>query len=72
MFYKIAFSTGNNWTAGLVLGEETLDKSISELSRLFPYFESHKMETFHRSPPFDNWHQAFEFTFIQHTLSTTV
>lgn len=61
MFHKVYFSDGRgNRTAGLVLNEEHVkNKSITELSRLFPYSEANKMQFIYISPGFETWEEAF-------------
>jgi hypothetical protein len=49
-------------TAGLIVPAEQLKSmTISEVSRLFPYFEANKMKTLQVSPVFETWEAAFAF-----------
>lgn len=51
-------------TAGLVVPfHEMKHKSISDLSRLFPYSEANKMRTVDVSPEYSTWEQAFNHQF---------
>jgi hypothetical protein len=56
------FSKQGEATAGLVLEEKRArDLSVSEASRLFPFFESVRMGLFHISPAFDSQDEALAF-----------
>ena len=62
-FIRVWFeSKQHGRTAGLIFPVEQLKgKSVSEISRYFPYSEAMKMERFFTSPLFDSWEDAFNF-----------
>lgn len=63
-YNKIRFSSKRGPTAGLIIETEKLDKmTITEISRLFPLWESGNMTRFERSPNFETWNDAFFFGF---------
>lgn len=63
-FRKIRFSNGAVTTPGLVFDSDTLaTKTVSEISRCFPYWEALKMHKLETSPPFDTWMGAFYYEF---------
>jgi len=60
-YRKVWFSGPGGTTAGLVLKSSEVDeKTIPELSRLFPYTEASKMTKVHASPEYETWDQAFK------------
>lgn len=60
-YVKFRFtSKSNGATAGLVLASDKFrEKSITDLSRMFPMFESLKMERLEVSPEYGSWEDAF-------------
>jgi hypothetical protein len=63
MFTKVRFTSKRNGaTAGLVV-EHIHSKSITDLSRLYPYTEATKMERIEKSPDFATWEEAFNYQF---------
>jgi hypothetical protein len=63
-FRKVRFSNGASATPGLVFDSDTLaTKTVCEISRCFPYWESLKMRRLETSPPFDTWEGAFYYEF---------
>ncbi len=51
-------------TAGLIVSETKLKgKSISDISRWYPYSEASKMDRLQRSPFFATWDEAFRYQF---------
>jgi hypothetical protein len=63
MYTKVRFTSKRNGaTAGLVV-EHIDDKSINDLSRLYPYSEASKMEKIERSPEFPTFLEAFNYKF---------
>lgn len=51
-------------TAGLVLELSKFENmSVEELSRIFPYSESLKMQTLMRSKSYPTWEEAFQHNF---------
>jgi hypothetical protein len=64
-FKKVRFTSKENGnTSGLILDEDKLNKmTISEISKLFPYSESMKMEKIQLSPSFPDWEQCFKHDF---------
>ena len=65
MFHKVMFSsTANGSTAGLVVQSDRVNvRDASVVSRLYPYTEARKMATYHVSPAFDTFDQAFAYVF---------
>jgi len=64
MFRKIRFiSKEHGATAGLVIGPEQCDWTVSDLSRLFPVWEAMKMRRLQSSPFFTTFEEAFTFSF---------
>jgi hypothetical protein len=60
MFYSIWFSGRGGQTAKLVVKGEILKKaSISNLSRMFPYFEMNKLQKLHTAGPYSSFDEAF-------------
>jgi hypothetical protein len=64
-YYKFRFTSKTNGsTAGLILeGKSFKEKSIVELSKLFPMREASKMESLQVSEPFGTWNDAFHHSF---------
>lgn len=60
-YYKVWFTDGFEKTAGLVLDTDRhpLTTTISDYSRLFPYWEAPRMKTICRTQLFDTFEQAF-------------
>lgn len=60
---KVRFiSKYNGNTSGIVLTNiQQQNMTISEISKLFPYSESLKMERLERSEYFTTWEEAFNF-----------
>ena len=60
-YHKVWFSDGKRQTAGLILtSDQTKDKTVSDISRLFPNYESSRMVNFHHVE-FETWNEAFAF-----------
>ena len=56
----------NGATAGLIIEADIFKRrSITELSRWFPYYESSKMHTLESSPEYPSWDDAFNHEFGQ-------
>lgn len=64
-YIKVRFeSKSYGHTAGLVLELDKFeDMSVEELSRLFPYSESLKMQRLIRSKSYPTWEEAFQHNF---------
>jgi hypothetical protein len=64
-FHKVLFSrSGHGTTAGLVVNSETVDiHDVAAVSRLFPYSAARFMRTYHVSPAFGSWAEAFDYVF---------
>ena len=64
-YIKVRFESRlYGYTAGLVLELDKFeDMSVEELSRLFPYSESLKMQTLMRSKSYPTWNEAFLHNF---------
>lgn len=64
-YIKFRFrSRQNGATAGLVIDSRKFARlSVTELSRLFPYCESSKMQFLDRSPEYPSFEQAFSHSF---------
>lgn len=53
-------------TAGLIVSATAMKgKTVSDISRLFPYSEANRMDRLERSPFFPSWDQAFAYTFTK-------
>jgi len=68
MFVKVRFARGRGdsqqATAGLVMEEADFNqKNVSEISKLFPYSESLKMQFLQVSKPYETWDEAFNHNF---------
>ena len=66
-YCKVRFSSKNHHgaTAGLIFSATALKgKTISDISRLFPFSEFNKMNRLERSPVFPSWDEAFHYQFI--------
>jgi len=62
--FRFANVAHDRFTAGLVVPfAEMKHKSISELSRLFPYSEAGAMRSVQVSPEYPTWEDAFNHTF---------
>lgn len=62
--FRFAKYDGSAATAGLIMDKDKLRAmSIQDISRLFPYSESGKMELFQVSPPYGDWNSAFSHNF---------
>lgn len=64
-FHKVMFSrTGHGCTAGLVVDAAGVDVSdMAAVSRLFPYSAARLMRTYHVSPAYSTWDEAFAHVF---------
>lgn len=64
-FHKVRFSSKEHGaTAGVILSSRFIERNtVSEISRLFPYSESMKMETFEVSPAYETADAAFYHSF---------
>ncbi len=65
-YIKIRFSTfdGEDTTAGLVIDRHDFRCwSMQQISRLFPTFETRKMQLLQYSREYENWEQAFGHQF---------
>jgi hypothetical protein len=72
-FRKIRFTSAEGSTAGLVIPSEKLEgKSISEISRLFPYSESRFMRHLEVSEPQPSFESAFAYEFSPRTARYSV
>ena len=62
MYYiKIWFSNKDRQTAALIItNDQAKDKTISDISKLFPYYESSRMVNFHHLE-FETFDEAFAF-----------
>lgn len=65
MFHKVMFSrSGHGTSAGLVVDTNKIDPAdMSAVSRLFPYSEARFMRTYHVSPAFGTFAEAFAYVF---------
>lgn len=65
MFHKVIFTrTGHGATAGLIIDSTRVDPSdVVAVSRLFPWSAAPYMRTYHVSPPFETWAEAFAYVF---------
>lgn len=62
--FRFEKADGSAHTAGFVLSDSDFRKrSISELSRMYPYSEAMKMERFIASDPYPTWDEAFAHQF---------
>jgi hypothetical protein len=64
-FHKVIFTSSQHGaTAGLVIDATKIDpRDMVRVSRLFPYSETPKMRTYHVSPAFPTFEQAFDYEF---------
>jgi hypothetical protein len=59
-FHKVWFANGSKRTAALVIKKDKLEgKTIADISRYYPYFESGKMNVLFVSPGYDTFEIAF-------------
>jgi hypothetical protein len=65
MFHKVIFTrSGFGSTAGLVLDGTKHDvRDVAAVSRLFPYSAAVYMRTYHVSPAYATWGEAFGHVF---------
>ena len=61
-FVKVRFTGRGGATAGLVIADDD-ERTVADLSRMFPYSESNKMQRFERSPAYETFDEAFRHTF---------
>lgn len=64
-YHKVLFSrSGYGTTAGLVIDTDKIDPAdIQAVSRLFPASEARLMRTYHVSPAYLTWAEAFAHVF---------
>lgn len=61
-YQKVRFTDGKQSTAGLIV-KDAGNKTISQLSRMFPDYEAPKMKRLQVSPKFETYEQAFSYEF---------